>query len=285
MKLTEQEWTLLSNKLDQALDLPVSERVEWIDTLDDVSGDLKDVLRRLLTKDVDSGFLESLPAMAQTRGPAMRSDEEIGPYRLLHELGTGGMVSVWLAERSDGLLKRPVALKLPPAGPHDSTFVERFGRERDIVASLTHPNIARLYDAGVAEGGRPFIALEYVDGLSLTDYCDRQKLTVRRRLEIFLAVLAAVQYAHAHLVLHRDLKPGNIMVSANGEVKLLDFGIAKLMAAGETHATALTEAGGRALTLDYASPVQISGQPMSTSSDVYSLGVILYELLCGQRPY
>jgi serine/threonine-protein kinase len=246
MKLTEQEWTLLSNKLDQALDLPESERVGWVDTLDDVSGDLKGVLRRLLTKDVDSGFLETLPAMAEPGGPTMSSgDEEVGPYRLLHQLGVGGMGSVWLAERSDGLLKRPVALKLPHAGPHDSMFVERFGRERDILASLTHPNIARLYDAGVAEGGRPFIALEYVDGLSLTDYCDRQKLTVRRRLEIFLEVLAAVQYAHAHLVLHRDLKPGNIMVSANGEVKLLDFGIAKLMAAGETHATELTEAGGR----------------------------------------
>ena len=286
MNLSEQDWSVLSRKLDEALDLPEPARLAWVDSLADVTGELRETLRRLLAQGVDRSFLDALPAIGEPPAPAIPSGpRQVGPYNLLRELGSGGMGSVWLAERSDGLLKRPVALKLPHAGQPDLTFLERFNRERDILATLTHPNIARLYDAGLAEGGRPFIALEYIDGLTLTAYCDREKLPVSRRLEVFLAVLAAVQYAHAHMVLHRDLKPGNILVTAAGDVKLLDFGIAKLMTPGETRATELTEAGGRALTLDYASPEQVSGQPMSTASDVYSLGIVLFELLCGARPY
>src|ERR1700690_4131681 len=286
MNLSEQDWSVLSRKLDEALDLPEPARLAWVDSLTDVTGELRETLRRLLAQGVDRSFLDALPAIGGPPAPAIPSGpRQVGPYNLLRELGSGGMGSVWLAERSDGLLKRPVALKLPPAGQPDLTFLERFNRERDILATLTHPSIARLYDAGLAEGGRPFIALEYIDGLTLTAYCDREKLPVSRRLEVFLAVLAAVQYAHAHMVLHRDLKPGNILVTAAGDVKLLDFGIAKLMTPGETRATELTEAGGRALTLDYASPEQVSGQPMSTASDVYSLGIVLFELLCGARPY
>ncbi len=208
-----------------------------------------------------------------------------GPYRLLRLIGQGGMAEVWLAERTDGFMNRHVALKLPSAGIHSAEFAERSRREREILASLVHPGIARLYDAGLAEGGRPFLALEFVEGAHLTDYCDGRHLPVPERLRLFLQILSAVQHAHARLVIHRDLKPSNILVTGDGEVKLLDFGIAKLLTHGEARETELTQAGGRALTLNYASPEQISGQPLTTASDVFSLGVILFELLSGGRPF
>jgi serine/threonine-protein kinase len=195
------------------------------------------------------------------------------------------MAEVWLAERVDGLVKRRVALKLPAAGIHAIQFAERSVRERDILASLVHPGIARLYDAGLAEGGRPFLALEFVEGANLTAYCDARQINVRERLRLFLQILSAVQHAHTRLVIHRDLKPSNILVSEEGEVKLLDFGIAKLMTEGAAPETELTQVGGRALTLNYASPEQISGQPVTTASDVFSLGTILCELLSGNRPF
>ncbi len=227
----------------------------------------------------------------QQVGAALNTAEELaagalcGPYRLLRLLGQGGMAEVWLAERTDGLVKRRVALKLPSTGIHAARFAERSHRERDILASLVHPGIARLYDAGLAEGGRPFLALEFVEGANLSAYCDERKLSVRERLRLFLQILSAVQHAHARLVIHRDLKPSNILVTDDGEVKLLDFGIAKLLTRGEAPETELTQAGGRALTLNYASPEQISGQPLTTASDVFSLGVVLFELLTGSRPF
>jgi len=193
--------------------------------------------------------------------------------------------AVWLAERIDGLVKRAVALKLPILAASRQTLAERFAREREILAPLAHPHIARLYDAGFAADGQPYLALEYVDGDPITAYCDGARLAVRARIELFGQVLAAVQYAHVNLVLHRDLKPSNVLVTPQGEVKLLDFGIAKLMAEGAAHETALTRLAGPALTPDYAAPEQISGAPLTTASDVYSLGVILYELLAGRRPY
>jgi serine/threonine-protein kinase len=283
MKLTEDEWMALSRLLDEALELPADARLNWADSRGDLDPSLQQALRGLLASPAEGEFLNTLPMLPM---PAAENEpEEIGPYRLLRELGHGGMGSVWLAERADGILKRRIALKLPHAHVRHARFLERFDRERDILASLTHPHIARLYDAGVADSGRPYIALEYIDGLPLTGYCDRHHLRIEERLTLFLDVLAAVQHAHAHLVLHRDLKPSNILVTSNREVKLLDFGIAKMLTEGEARETQLTEAAGRALTLDYASPEQISGEPMSTASDVYSLGVVLYELLSGKRPY
>jgi serine/threonine-protein kinase len=214
-------------------------------------------------------------------------DAEIGPYRLVREIGRGGMGTVWLARRTDGSLKRSVALKLLRWDYLDRQLTERFSRERDILAALTHPNIARLYDAGVSHSGRPYLALEYVDGEPLTAYAEHQKLDVHARIVLFLQVVDAVQYAHRNLIIHRDLKPGNILVSADGVVHLLDFGIAKLLADAQSAAVAteLTQEGGRPLTLEYASPEQIAGLALTTASDVYSLGVVLYELLCGTRPY
>jgi serine/threonine-protein kinase len=209
----------------------------------------------------------------------------VGPYILEEEIGRGGMGAVWRARRSDGAISRPLALKLPHAGPHAGQLVERFHRERRILSELSHPNIARLDDAGVTESGQPYLALEFVSGLPLIGYCDRERLGVRARLELFVQVLRAVQYAHANLVIHRDLKPSNIMVTATGQAMLLDFGIAKLIPDETVDRGGLTELAGIALTPEYASPEQIGGKPVSTATDIYSLGVLLFELLTGERPY
>src|SRR5208282_3763786 len=186
---------------------------------------------------------------------------------------------------ADGLFTRQVALKLIHPALKSRVTSERFAREREILASLNHAHIARLLDAGIAEDGQSYLALDYVAGTPLTTYCDERRLSVHERLELFRQVLSAVQYAHAHLVIHRDLKPANILVTAEGQVQLLDFGIAKLLSEGEAKETELTQLGGRAMTPDYAAPEQIAGAPVTTAADVYALGVMLYELLTGERPY
>ncbi|MEO8755803.1 MAG: protein kinase, partial [Casimicrobiaceae bacterium] len=208
-----------------------------------------------------------------------------GPYRVLRILGHGGMGIVWLAERADGLFTRQVALKLVHPSLMGTALTDRFAREREILAGLEHPNIAHLLDAGFTPEGQPYLALEYVDGIPLTQYCDRERLPLRARIGILQQALYAVQFAHANLVIHRDLKPSNMLVDRGGQVKLLDFGVAKLLQDGAARETELTALSGRAFTPDYASPEQITGAPITTGSDVYSLGVLLYELLCGQRPY
>jgi serine/threonine-protein kinase len=205
-------------------------------------------------------------------------------YRLIHELGRGGMSVVWLAERADGVVKRHVALKMPMFMLQGAGDVERFARERDALAALSHPNVARLYDAGVLPSGQPFIVLEHVDGQPLTVHCDALRLDARARLRLFLQVLGAVEHAHKHLIVHRDLKPSNILVDAEGQVKLLDFGIAKLLGTSEG-AAPLTELAGAAMTPLYAAPEQLHGATISTLTDVYSLGVVLHELLTGALPY
>jgi serine/threonine-protein kinase len=293
MKLTDEQWATLSRLIDEALALSPPEREAWLATLpsavDGFGATLRDLLARHASGATDD-FLKTLPSfapapLAGAGGTPLREGAVVGPYRLLRELGRGGMGSVWLAERTDGQLKRPVALKLPHAGPQATQFGERFARERDILAALAHPHIARLYDAGVAPDGQSFLALEYVAGEPLGAYCDARRLDVAQRLALFLQVLDAVQYAHAHLVMHRDLKPSNILVSDDGEVELLDFGIAKLIARESAPESALTQAASRLLTPDYASPEQVAGASLTTATDVYSLGVILYELLTGERPY
>jgi serine/threonine-protein kinase len=206
-------------------------------------------------------------------------------YRLIRELGRGGMAVVWLAERADGVVKRQVALKMPMFILQGDVDVARFARERDALASLSHPNVARLYDAGVLPSGQPFIVLERVDGVPLTLFCDERRLDVVARLRLFFQVLAAVNHAHKHLLVHRDLKPSNILVDAEGQVKLLDFGIAKLLDDSEAATAPLTEQAGGAMTPLYAAPEQLRGGAISTLTDVYSLGVVLHELLAGTLPY
>jgi eukaryotic-like serine/threonine-protein kinase len=211
--------------------------------------------------------------------------DEVGPWRLIRELGAGGMATVWLAERSDGSLRRQVALKLPRQS-WSFELKQRMARERDILATLEHPRIARLYDAGVTSAARPWLAMEFVDGLPITAHAKTAGLSTRARLALFLPVLQAVQHAHAQLVIHRDIKPANVMVDREGRVKLLDFGIAKLMEiSGRTSESDLTLFNGRALTPQYASPEQVAGKTLGTASDVYALGVLLYELLTGELPY
>ena len=290
MKIDPQDWPAISALFDQALDLPVQERSLWLAELPSSQRAYRHALEMLLSNYArveTQDFLNALPKVAVASDPLPDDggDRRVGPYRLLRELGRGGMGSVWLAEHVDGLLKREVAVKLPHPGLATRAFGERLERERDILASLTHPNIARLYDAGVSTDGQPFIALEYVEGKTFIDACDAQCFGVRARIELFLQVLGAVQYAHAHLVIHRDLKPSNVLVDELGQVRLLDFGVAKLLVDGLGEATELTLNIGQALTPDYASPEQIMGRGLSTASDVYSLGVLLYQLLTGSRPY
>jgi serine/threonine protein kinase len=211
-----------------------------------------------------------------------------GPYRLDHMLGSGGMGQVWLATRVDGLYEGQVAIKtLHQRGLHVGAR-ERFAREGQLLAKLAHPHIARLLDAGVTADGLLYLVLEYVDGERLDRWCDQQRLPIDARLRLFLDVCAAVAHAHSHLIVHRDLKPSNILVSRQGEVKLLDFGIAKLLeneAESSAREADLTQIGGRLLTPEFASPEQIRGEAITTASDVYSLGVLLFGLLCGRRPY
>jgi WD40 repeat protein/serine/threonine protein kinase len=291
--LSAAEYSRLSELLDSCLALPPEARTEWLFRLDRKDLRSAEILRRLLaTSDaegcgtlLETGEVLTRHLASLTRGEETLVGRRVGPYRVLSLLGQGGMGSVWLAERADGLFARQVALKLVHPVLMGGQVTERFAREREILAGFSHPHIARLFDAGFTDDGQPFLALQYVAGKPITVYCDERRLTVHERLELFLQVLSAVQYAHAHLIIHRDLKPSNILVTEEGEVQLLDFGIAKLLTAGDAKETELTQVSGRAFTPDYAAPEQIAGEPITTAADVYALGVILYELLTGDRPY
>ena len=276
----------LSTLLDEALDLDGPARERWLAALPAADAELSDTLRQLLARHATKETADLL-----SRGPAFdlpdggpRAGDVVGPYRLVSTLGVGGMGAVWLAERADGSLKRKVALKLPLLSWAPG-LSERFARERDILATLEHPHIARLYDAGLDAQGRPYMALEVVEGRPIDAFCREQALPVAACLQLLLQVADALAYAHGRLVLHRDLKPANILVTAQGQVRLLDFGVAKLMQGDSAVETALTRVSGRAMTPDYASPEQVRGEPLGTASDVYSLGVVAYELLAGTRPY
>ena len=209
--------------------------------------------------------------------------QHLGHYRIESLIGTGGMGEVYLA--TDTELKRQVALKLVQRGLNTQAILRRFRQEEEILAGLNHPNIAQLYGSGVTDDGVPFFAMEYVNGVSLLEFCDGRALGVAERLQLFRKICAAVGYAHQHLVIHRDLKPANIRVTADGEPKLLDFGIAKILDAANSDAAEQTITIERVMTPEYASPEQVRGDTMTTASDVYSLGVVLYELLTGRKPY
>jgi serine/threonine-protein kinase len=217
---------------------------------------------------------------------ALKRGDTVGAYRLINEIGRGGMAVVWLAERIDKLIERPVALKLPLVPALSAVDAARFDREKQVLAALNHANIARLYDAGVAPSGQPFIVLEYVDGQTIKAYCDDRCLDLGARLALFIEALTAVEHAHRHLVVHRDLKPSNILVTRSGELKLLDFGIARLLTdpLAPSQAADLTRHGALALTPLYAAPEQLLGGPISTATDVYMMGVVLHELLSGSLP-
>ncbi|MEO7057260.1 MAG: protein kinase [Caldimonas sp.] len=290
------DWQELSALYERADALALGERAAWFDTLRGEQHRLLPQLERMFdarTSMASDGFMSALPRIgtAETALPSNWGvDSQIGSYRLLRHVGSGGMAEVWLAERCDGAFERRVAIKLlfnHPTHDQRDTFAERFRRERDILASLNHLNIATLHDAGVTDTGQPWLALEYIEGAPITAWCDQRRLTIAERVRLFLQILVAVEHAHANLVLHRDLKPSNILVDESGRVCLLDFGIAKLLESPTSapEATELTHRAGRPLTLRYASPEQIGGSALTTRSDVYSLGVVLHELLTGASPY
>ena len=290
------DWQELSALYERADELEEPALEAWLTRLETEGHRLLPQLRRMLAargRVASSNFLDRLPPMAprSDRDHPWRREEghRFGPYRLLRHLGSGGSAEVWLAERADSTFERQVAIKLlhsHPTGSQRESFAERFRRERDFLAALDHPHIAGLHDAGVTPEGQPWLAVEYVEGEPITEWCDRNRLPMAARVEVFLQVLRAVEHAHANLVLHRDLKPGNIFVTRDGRARLLDFGIAKLISAdGSASNTELTNEAGRPLTLQYASPEQLLGAPLSTRTDVYTLGVVLYELLTGVRPY
>jgi serine/threonine-protein kinase len=288
VRIDSVDWKRLSRLLDEALDLEPAQREHWLRSLGPEYADLRGTLHEILfdrSAVETSDFLRGLPEFsAKPAAITVQAGDLIGPYRLVRELGSGGTAVVWLAERADGAMQRKVAIKLPHLGLIDRGLTARITRERDILATLEHPNIARLYDAGVDYRGRPFLALEYVDGVSPDRYCADHSLSLDQRLGLFLQIVRTVAFAHARLIVHRDLKPNNILVAADGTVRLLDFGIARILQ-GERAAAHQTQFGLRALTPAYAAPEQFVGQPVTVATDVYSLAVILYEMLTGHSPY
>src|SRR5262245_188300 len=255
---------------------------------DEIRGEVEGLLqsRGLVTDWLNEPLLGSGKSSGVSAGlPPSSEDRQIGGYRLLKEIGTGGMGSVYLAEPGTGTFHRLVAIKLIRPGMNSREVLDRFRREREILASLDHPNIARLVDGGETEDGLPYFVMQFVDGQPIHRWCGEHKLTVTQRLELFRSVCAAVQYAHQRLVVHRDLKPGNILVTAEGNVKLLDFGIAKVLGPATAGDQVETLSRLFAMTPEYASPEQLKGESLTTMTDVYSLGVVLYELLTGHRPY
>jgi serine/threonine-protein kinase len=245
-------------------------------------------VRALLAADAAPGIMDALSPHLSSVAELLKESvpHRIGAYRVVSELGRGGMGVVYLADRADGEFQQRVAIKLIASGNTDDQLRQRFLAERQILAGLNHPNIARLLDGGVTDDGRPYLVMEYVDGRPITTYCDDRRLDVAARLRLFADVCAAVQHAHQNLIIHRDLKPSNILVSADARVHLLDFGIAKLIdPALSASPMPLTRSDTRLMTPEYASPEQVRGESLTTASDVYALGVLLYELLSGSAPY
>ncbi len=279
-------WLAISPHFDRALEMSADERAAWLERLraenPALAEDLEDLLADHDVVDRERFLEESPPIPA----PASLAGQTLGAYTLSSLIGQGGMGSVWRARRSDGRFEGEAAVKLLNASLVGRAGEERFRREGSILARLTHPHIARLTDAGVSPTGQPYLVLEHVEGEPIDRYCDRERLPVEARLRLFLDVAAAVAHAHAHLIVHRDIKPSNVLVGRDGRVKLLDFGIAKLLEdeAGSAEATALTREGGRALTPEYAAPEQVTGGAITTATDVHALGTLLYVLLSGSHP-
>jgi hypothetical protein len=281
-------WPAFSALLDEALDIPETSRAQWLASLGTEHAEVRPWLIKVLATGaatLETGLLNAL-MIDDTVGTEFVAGQLVGPYQLKRRLGSGGMGEVWLAVRSDGTLARDVALKLPHVHLLAGVVRRRFERERDILAALSHPRIAHLYDAGVDEAQNPYLAMEWVDGVAINEYCRDRKVSLERRLNLFLQVLDAVGHAHGRLIAHRDLKPSNILVTAEERVKLLDFGIAKLLDGdAQRGATQMTRVGSCMATPAYAAPEQLAGEPITAAVDLYALGVVLHEMLTGQRPF
>jgi eukaryotic-like serine/threonine-protein kinase len=289
--MTPEEWHKVKEVLQTALELDPPARETFLDSACAGQESMRSEVESLLkSHEQDDAFLEDLAAVEAAdliaSTPGVWIGRRLGPYELLEEIGEGGMGAVYRAVRADGMYDKQVAIKLIRSGLSTGFFFSRFRNERQILAGLEHPNIARLLDGGVTEEGMPFVVLEFVPGVPIDEYCIRHDLSIPDRLKLFRTVCSAVQYAHQNLVVHRDLKPGNILVTEDGVPKLLDFGIAKILdpeqeGTGENRSLTVM----RIMTPDFASPEQVRGDVITTASDVYSLGVILYLLLSGRRPY
>jgi serine/threonine-protein kinase len=282
-----ERWRRVRELVEQFRGEPPSDRDTALDAVCAGDEGLAAEVRSLLDSVESAGALiDSVVSRAvATLAEDAVAGRRVGPYRIVRELGHGGMGAVYLAERADGEFEQQVALKLIRPGLDTEHFLRRFRAERQILASLQHPHIARLLDGGIDDGGQPYFAMEYVEGESIDRYCRRHELPIDERLALFQDACRAVSHAHANLVIHRDLKPAHILVTADRQVRLLDFGIARMLSEEGEDAAGLTQVGIQALTPEYASPEQVRGEAVSTSTDVYSLGVILYELLTGDRPY
>jgi serine/threonine-protein kinase len=285
--INPEQWRRVSPYLDKALTLAEDDRAAWLEGLRQEHPDIAEYVKELLDQHraaEKSRFLEQGPTVPQSV-PGL-AGQRVGAYRLVSPLGNGGMGVVWLAERSDGRFERKAAVKFLSIALLGRVGEERFEREGAILGRLSHPNIAELLDAGLSPSGQPYLVLEYVEGEPIDVYCDKRKLDVQSRVRLFLDVLGAVAHAHANLIIHRDIKPSNVLVSKDGTVKLLDFGIAKLMdGEGQRAAvTSLTHQGGSPFTPQFAAPEQLTNGAVTTATDVYGLAVVLYVLLTGQHP-
>jgi eukaryotic-like serine/threonine-protein kinase len=286
-----EDWERVKDLLQAALDREPAARAAFLDEACAGDAGLRRTLDRLLAAHARAeGFLErsalpDLVEMLDAQDQPLAVGHQLGAYRVVKEIGRGGMGAVYLAERADAEFRKQVAIKLIKRGMDTDAVTRQFRNERQILASLEHPHIARLLDGGTSASGLPFFVMEHVEGIPIDAYCDDRRLSVSERLQLFSQVCAAVSYAHQRLVVHRDLKPSNILVTKEGLPKLLDFGIARIMTAEAGAQTYSTVAGMRLMTPEYASPEQIQGLPATTLSDVYSLGVLLYELLTGHSPY
>jgi len=279
-------WDKLKDSFNQAIDLPTDKRVLFLEKCDE---DLRNQLKNLIEAHEQAGEFIAEPAMVEI-GLADDADANIGKqiddYEIIKEIGKGGMGAVYLARHLDESFTQQVAVKLIKRGMDTDSVLKRFVMERQILANLEHPNVARLLDVGTTDDGLPYFVMEYIEGLPVTKFCDAHEFSTDERLKLFRQICAAVQYAHQNLVVHRDIKPSNILVTEDGVPKLLDFGIAKLLNPDWSTDTAeATATLMRLLTPEYASPEQLRGLNITTASDVYSLGVVLYELLSGQRPF
>ncbi|MDQ3041843.1 MAG: serine/threonine protein kinase, partial [Acidobacteriota bacterium] len=296
--MSSNNWQKIEEIFDEAAELPRAEREDFLNEVCDGDADLRREVEALLAADEQSNdFIESPIIASNTLAGLLPENIEdsvaphflgkrVGAYELVRELGRGGMGAVFLARRADAEFRKEVAVKLVKRGMDTDFILKRFRHERQILAHLDHPNVARLLDGGTTDDGLPYFVMEYVEGLPIHKYCAARELSTNDRLELFQAVCAAVGYAHQHQIIHRDLKPNNILVTKEGVPKLLDFGIAKILNPDLIHESQMpTLTGMRLMTPEYASPEQISGEKLTTSSDIYSLGVLLFEILTGTLPY
>ena len=285
--MNNERWQNVRRILEGAIALSPAARPDYLEHNCAGDSELRAEVESLLNSHEQAGpeFLNSpavdLRGLIGSNGTSSYIGRRIGVYKIVEEIGRGGMGEVFRASRVDGQYEKQVAIKLVRVGLDSPSLIERFRHERQILASLDHPNIARLYDGGTTGEGIPYLVMELIEGMPIDQYCDEHDLTVTERLRLFTEVCAAVQYAHQRLVIHRDIKPSNILVTKDRVPKLLDFGIAKIVDPSLGLETTLV----RPMTPEYASPEQIRGEPITTATDVYSLGVVLYRLLTGKSPY